>query len=254
MMNEVIERLRQGHRTMAFPSDAVRMPDRFLGRPEIAPEKLTDAERRRAVEVCPTAAVTEADGALQLDLGRCVFCGACADACPGGGIVFTPDYRMTVRTRADLQLAGATLKLAAALDVKARRLFGHSLKLREVSAGGCNACEADTNVLGTPAWDLGRFGIQFVASPRHADGVLVTGPVTENMRTALLQTWDAIPAPKLVIAVGSCAIAGGPYVGHPECHDGADRLLPVDLYIPGCPPHPATILDGLLRLLGRMEK
>ncbi len=138
-------------------------------------------------------------------------------------------------------------------DAGIRRLFGRSLKLRQVSAGGCNACEADTNVLGTVAWDLGRFGIQFVASPRHADGLLITGPVTENMRVALLKTYEAVPTPKLVIAVGACAISGGPYKGHEEVHDGARHLLPVDLHIPGCPPHPLTILDGLLRLVGRIS-
>jgi Ni,Fe-hydrogenase III small subunit len=134
------------------------------------------------------------------------------------------------------------------------KLFGRSLKLREVSAAGCNACEADTNVLSTVGWDLGRFGIQFVASPRHADGVFVTGPVSENMREALLRTYAAVPEPKLVIASGACAINGGPYLDMPEVHNGVDGLLPVDLYIPGCPPHPVTILDGLLRLLGKLEK
>jgi len=122
--------------------------------------------------------------------------------------------------------------------------------LRQVCAGGCNACEADSNVLGTPVWDMGRFGIQFVASPRHADGLLITGPVTANMRLALEKTYAAVPEPKIVIAVGACAISGGPYAGHPEQGDGAASLVPVDLFIPGCPPHPLTILDGLLRFLG----
>ena len=105
----------------------------------------------------------------------------------------------------------------------------------------------------TIAWDLGRFGIQFVASPRHADGLLVTGPVPENMRIALLKTYEAVPAPKLVIASGACAISGGPYKDHEEVNNGVGSLLPVDLHIPGCPPHPLTILDGLLRLVGRIS-
>ena len=130
---------------------------------------------------------------------------------------------------------------------------GRSLKLRQVSAGGCNGCEVEVNVLNTVVFDLGRFGIQFVASPRHADGLVVTGPVTTHMREALRQTYEAVPAPKIVIAVGACAISGGPYVDHPEVSNGAGATLPVDLLVPGCPPHPWTILDGLLRLLGRLE-
>jgi len=161
---------------------------------------------------------------------------------------------MAVRQRADLVLTGENLKLANALEDEARRLFGRSLKLRQVSAGGCNGCEAEVNVLNTVVFDLGRFGIQFVASPRHADGLLITGPVTQNMKQALLATYEAVPPPKIVIAVGACAIAGGPYLGHPEVHNGADTVVPVDLYVPGCPPHPWTILDGLLRLLGKLEK
>ena len=133
------------------------------------------------------------------------------------------------------------------------RVFGRSLKLRQVSAGGDNSAEADLNVLGTVVFDMGRFGIQFVASPRHADGIVVTGPVSENMRLALIKTYAAVPEPKIVIAVGAAAISGGIFRGHPEVHDGVGDLIPVDLYIPGDPPHPLTILDGLLRLLSRLE-
>jgi Ni,Fe-hydrogenase III small subunit len=122
-----------------------------------------------------------------------------------------------------------------------------------VSAGGCNACEADVSVLQTIVFDLSRFGIQFVASPRHADGLLVTGAVSRNMELALRKTYEAVPEPKLVIAVGACAISEGPYIDHPEVLNGASSLLPVDLYVPGCPPHPLTILDGLLRLLERIQ-
>jgi Ni,Fe-hydrogenase III small subunit len=175
-------------------------------------------------------------------------------ACPEGALGYSQDHRLAVRTRKDLIYDGRVLKLAEALDAKTRRLFGRSLKLRQVCAGGSGACEADLNVLGTVVFDLGRFGIQFVASPRHADGLVVTGPVSENMRSALLATYAAIPAPKLVIAVGTEAISGGVFRGHSEVHDGCISLLPIDLFIPGWPPHPLTILDGLLRLLGRLEE
>ena len=247
-----MERLRQKHRTVAYPAKPPTLPDRFRGAPGWTPEKCP-AGCAECVAACPVGAVSRVGGAVSLDLGRCLFCGACAAACPHGALRFTRDHRLAARRREDLAAGAGERKLAAALDAKMKGLFGRSLKLRQVSAGGCNACEADTNVLTTVVFDLGRFGIQFVASPRHADGLLVTGPVTENMALALKKTYDALPEPRLVIAVGACAIAGGPYAGHAEVRGGADAVVPVDLYIPGCPPHPVTILDGLLRLLGRLE-
>jgi Ni,Fe-hydrogenase III small subunit/ferredoxin len=252
MLQVSLARLRQGHRTIAYPTSVPALPDRFRGLPVVDSAKCPDG-CRTCVEACPTDAIAFAEGRLRIDLGRCLFCADCTAACPEGAIRYITDHRLAARTRDDLVIDGQPLELAKALDEKSRRLFGRSLKLRQVSAGGCSACEADLNVLSTVVFDLGRFGIQFVASPRHADGVVVTGPVTENMRLALLTTYAAIPAPKLVIAVGACAISGGPFRGNPEVHDGCGGVLPVDLYIPGCPPHPLTILDGLLRLLGRLE-
>ncbi len=144
--------------------------------------------------------------------------------------------------------------MARALDARMRRLFGRSLKLRQVSAGGCNGCEAELVALGNVVFDLGRFGIQFVASPRHADGIVVTGPVTDNMEAALRDTYAAVPPPRIVIAVGACALSGGPFAGSAVVRGSLPPDIPADLYIAGCPPHPLTVLDGLLRLVGQLER
>ncbi len=249
------ERFHQGYRTMAYPQGPPPpLPDRFVGMPELAAAPCPEG-CRACEEACPTEAIRFDGSKPQLDLGRCLFCVDCVQACPEGSISFTADYRMAASRREDFHLApDQALRLAGALDAKLLNLFGRSLKLRQVSAGGCNACEADVNVLGTPGWDLGRFGIQMVASPRHADGLLVTGCVTENMKVALEKAYAAVAPPKLVIAVGACAISGGPFLGNAQTLGGAASVVPVDLYIPGCPPHPLTILDGLLRLLGRLEE
>lgn len=246
-------RLQHGHRTIAYPDGPPpELPARFRGHPVLAAGRCADGCTECAA-ACPTGAIA-LEPSLAVDLGKCLFCAECASACPSGALTYGKDYRLAARRRDDLVVTEQEMvRLAGALDEKMRRLFGRSLKLRQVSAGGCNGCESEVNVLGTVVWDLGRFGIQVVASPRHADGLLVTGPVTENMRLALRQTYDAVAPPKVVIAVGACAIAGGPYINHPEVHNGADAVVPVDLYVPGCPPHPLTILDGLLRLVGRLE-
>ena len=251
MIRALLERLRQKHRTVGYPAAPPTLPDRFRGLPKLEPGKCPDGCGDCAA-ACPVEAITREDGQVRIDMGRCLFCGDCAAACPHGALRFTRDHRLAARMREDLVAGEGERKLAAALDARMKRLFGRSLKLRQVCAGGCGACEADTNVLSTVVFDLGRFGIQFVASPRHADGLLVTGPVTENMALALKKTYDALPEPRIVIAVGACAISGGAYAGHDEVRSGADAIVPVDLYIPGCPPHPITILDGLLRLLGRL--
>jgi Ni,Fe-hydrogenase III small subunit/ferredoxin len=254
MLEVIRARLRQGHRTMDWPDGpAPPLPERFRGRPRIDVSRCPDG-CARCEEACPTGAI-DLQGGPRIDLGRCLFCTDCERSCPEGALHHEQDPRLAVARRADLIVEEAReLELAGALQGRLRRLFGRSLKLRQVSAGGCNACELDVNVLNTVGWDLSRFGIQFVASPRHADGLLITGAISQNMRLALRKTWDAVPEPRIVIAVGACAISGGPYLDHPEVANGAEGELPIDLYVPGCPPHPLTILDGLLRLVGRLEQ
>jgi Ni,Fe-hydrogenase III small subunit/formate hydrogenlyase subunit 6/NADH:ubiquinone oxidoreductase subunit I len=252
MRHIISERLRQGTRTSDWPAKAAAFPARFRGRPVIDASKCPEGCRDCAA-ACPTAAIDFETGAARLDLGKCLFCPLCAEACPQGAVSWSTAPELAVRRREDLLTKDGELRLADALDAKMRSLFGRSLKLREVCAGSCNGCDQELVATGNVVFDLGRFGIQFVASPRHADGLVVTGPVTANMRHALLETYAAVPPPKIVIVVGACAISGGPFAGGPETNSGVGDLLPVDLFIPGCPPHPITILDGLLRLLGRLK-
>ena len=265
MSRTLLERVRQGHRTIKYPHAAPpELPDRWLGRPQLVAARCGDPVA--CAGVCPVGALDAAGGELRLDMGKCIFCGDCQAKSDAGGISFSREFNLATFSRQDLVVGSGVeaekgdsgpseIGIAARREARLaliRRLFKRSLKLRQVSAGGCNACEADSNVLTTVAWDIGRFGINFVASPRHADGILVTGPVTPNMLLALRKTYDAIPDPKLVIAVGACAVSGGMFA--PEAGKGGlDGIMPVDLYIPGCPPHPLVILEGLLRLLGIVD-
>jgi Ni,Fe-hydrogenase III small subunit/ferredoxin len=252
MYSIVKTRLSQGSRTVKYPKESPVMPDRFKGLPEIDSSRCGNG-CSQCVQACPLNAVIKDQRGIRVDLGKCIFCGACERICPDQALQFTREYRMAARNRSDLLWAGAgSFPCATQLEPERLRLFRRSLRLRQVSAGGCNACEADVNVLNTVVFDLSRFGVQFVASPRHADGLLVTGPVTMNMELALKKTYEATPSPKIVIASGACAISGGMFAEHNQVHGGVDEIIPVDLYIPGCPPNPYTILDGILRLIGRL--
>jgi Ni,Fe-hydrogenase III small subunit/ferredoxin len=239
------ERLKQGHQTIALPA---RLPQTFRGRPVIDPNGCSSGCHGCA-DACPTGAISVSP--LSVDLGKCLFCPACSATCPTGAVRSTPDHRLAARRRADLVVTGGEPVLASALESRMRRLFGRSLRLRQVSAGGCSGCEVELNATGNVQFDLSRFGVQFVASPRHADCMVVTGPVSANMRQALLDTYEAIPSPRLVMAVGACAISGGVFAGSKQV-TGIPSEIPVDLYVPRCPPHPLTFLDGVLRMLGRL--
>ncbi|HYL04944.1 MAG TPA: hypothetical protein VE075_02830, partial [Thermoanaerobaculia bacterium] len=242
-------RWRQGTRTLPFPAGRPELPERFRGLPVV------DAASAGEPRTLPSALVTSGeDGRPALDVGACLFSPEEAGRSPAGTIAYSQDYRLASSTRQGLvSPGGGEVELAHALDERMRRLFGRSLRLRSVVAGSCGGCEAELQALGNATFDLARFGVQFVASPRHADGIVITGAVNRAMREALELTWEATPAPRIVIAVGACAISGGPFRGSPEVAGGVPPGLPVDLYVPGCPPHPLTLLDGLLRLLGRLD-
>lgn len=243
MLNILRNRFEQGCKTSKYPKAIVKLPPRYRGRPEINSTAPADAAAACAA-ACPQNAIDAS--AKTIDMGRCVFCGTCERVASGRFATFTQDFATAVAAKEHLVTKGDLPALGEHSKQHFKKLFGRSLQLRQVSAAGCNACEADLNVLATPFFDLARFGINFVASPRHADGIVVTGPISRNMKTALLQTYEATPEPRVVIAVGSCTLTGGPFRGSPEITEGLDSLLPVDLFIPGCPPHPMTNLHALL--------
>lgn len=256
MFNSIRVRASQG--TQVIPDPRQARPVGWRGRPLIGAQACAPG-CNACVADCPTQAITlgEATGdstkavPVAIDLGRCVVCGDCEPVCPSRKLSFDSQFRLASTERSGLMLSEASpvpdpVQVSAAL----RARFGRSLKLRSVSAGGCNGCELEVNALCNVNFDIGRYGIDIVASPRHADGLVLTGPITRNMAEALRSCWEAMPEPKLVIAVGACAISGGPF----EASSAIDRSFlerfKPTLYVPGCPPHPLTFLCGLLDLLG----
>ena len=243
MLKIIKNKLEQGYKTTKYPKEPISLYHRYRGLPVINKNCSKDIVDRCA-EICPQGCIDVAN--CTIDLGRCTFCGHCEAIEDGAFVTFSQDFGLGTADREALITDGTLPDLAEHSKQHFKKLFGRSLQLRQVSAAGCNCCEADTNVLNTPFFDLSRFGIDFVASPRHADGIHVTGPISRNMKQALMDTYAAVPAPKVVIASGCCPISGGPFYGSDEVVGDLNSLIPVDLYIPGCPPHPMTTLHALL--------
>lgn len=264
MIGDVVKR--------SFASPRVLIPvEELLGdssgsrMPDVRPELLTEAIAHGVVNACPTAALTmKEDEArnrryLVLNYAKCIGCSRCVEVSEGAFVAAGKFARCgvgkEVLTRGwDLHSRTEIAQDEPILVDAARRLralLGRALNIRQVDAGSCNGCEAEITALTNPYYDLERFGIHFVASPKHADMLLVTGPVTRNMAHALKQAFDATPAPKLVVAVGACGCSGGIFCGSHAVVGPVDAVIPVDGYIPGCPPTPAMLLTGILHVLQR---
>lgn len=282
MLNIIRHLAGKGVLTNDFPAIIKEPPDGFRGRPVIDFTKLTDCDT--CAEACPTGAISvvAADNEkgtngkiVSLDYGDCIFCGECAVACPEA-VSMTKEFQLAA-TRKDSLVTRAryredgqgTLRFVeiiqetspedaaeSAIGEKLKdaihKSLGRSLHIRQVDAGSCNGCEVEITALGNPVYDIERFGVHFVASPRHADMLLVTGPVTHNMEIALRKTHEATPAPKVVVAAGACAIGGGIFGKSYASGGGVDNVLPVDVFIPGCPPRPEALLHGILLAVGRL--
>lgn len=246
MIKSILVRKSQG--SQYIPDLRAANPIGFRGKPVISEAACANG-CNACLEACPSRAITL--DPVRIDMGRCVLCGDCEPVCPSKKLSFNNDFKLASTDRDALTISSAhpdidPIKVSEALHKR----FGRSLKLRSVSAGGCNGCEMEINALSNVNFDLGRYGIDMVASPRHADGLVLSGPISRNMADALQIAWDAIPEPKLVIAVGACAISGGIFA---ECNEVdrafLDKFKPA-LYVPGCPTHPLSFISGILDLLG----
>ena len=228
------------------------IPGIFRGRPEISEAKV---DEDLLVRLCPTGAIQK--NPIRLDLGKCTFCGECAFVAPEK-IKFTTDYRIASNCRENLIVWEGPSKPIEVEAIQVRSIisesFGGSLKLRQVSAGGDNSCELELNACGNVNFDMARFGIEFVASPRHADGIVITGPITQNMAEPLQLCYDAMPDPKIIILAGTDAISGGIFADCPALNRSFLDHHTVDLYIPGNPIHPLTFINGVLDLIKRKER
>jgi Ni,Fe-hydrogenase III small subunit/formate hydrogenlyase subunit 6/NADH:ubiquinone oxidoreductase subunit I len=264
--------IRTGIVTTDYPGTPARPPLTSRGKPEFDFQSWQDA--RPAAELCPTGAIAVRDAGdlrtITVDYGLCIFCGLCAEPEPRGAVRITREFELAARDRRHLVMVAEyglnpdgthrelrsvdnrVDKAGEELRDRIDKVLGRSLAIRQVDAGSCNGCELEINALNNPVYDIERFGIHFVSSPRHADMLLVTGPVTRNMELALLKTYRATPDPKVVVAVGACGISGGIFGENYASLGGVDKVVPVDVYVPGCPPRPEALLHGILLAVGRI--
>jgi Ni,Fe-hydrogenase III small subunit/ferredoxin-like protein FixX len=262
MIGDVIERsLRQ--RIPVIPVEALLGNCDGSRMPEIVADRLTTEIAQRLVDVCPTSALylEDRDGrrCLRLSYGQCIGCGKCAEVAQGAVSIAKRFLRCGVAKEQMVRLwdidGRAEVTPLAPSPAEARgqihSLLQRALNVRQLDAGSCNGCEAEITALTNPYYDLERFGIHFVASPKHADMLLVTGPVTRNMAEAVKATYEAVPGPKLVVAVGACGCSGGIFAGSHAIVGAVDAVIPVDAYIPGCPPTPAMLVTGIIEALRR---
>ena len=235
----------------------------FIGRPEIDLEKCTRCGE--CVERCPSRAIVldKKENDIGINYDECIFCTLCEEICPVGAAKMTNEFELAEKDRILLRKSPIIIEernipdksyevICSELSLNIKKTFGRSLQIREVDSGSCNACDSEINALNNPFNDIERLGIKFVASPRHADMLLVTGAATRNMQLALAKTYNATPDPKLVVAVGACACSGGIFKDIYATSNGIDRIVPVDVYVPGCPPRPQAILYGILKALDRV--
>jgi Ni,Fe-hydrogenase III small subunit/formate hydrogenlyase subunit 6/NADH:ubiquinone oxidoreductase subunit I len=266
-MHNIIKKLIQhGTVTVNYPKKPIKSSF-ITGVPEFDYNKCTRC--MNCINSCPTGAIIFVDNDQQkgkspkVNIDECIFCRFCEEACPNGAVCLSNKFELAQKTRDALRAAPICVAendvkgleyelLGQQLKEKVGKIFGKSLQIREVDAGSCNGCDNEINALNGPYNDIDRFGISFVASPRHADMLLVTGCVTRNMEEALIKTYNAAPSPKLVVAVGACACSGGIFKNSYAGRNGIDSILPVDVYIPGCPPRPQAIIYGILKAIGRM--
>ena len=259
MLRALLLSLRTGVVTTRYPAQKAAPPERFRGAPRVRAGASFDA--LPPPSVCPSGAI-DATGQYSIDLARCIFCGRCADGSPPSALELGRELELSARRRESLvvryerdaegKAASLPVPRAEAVAAAIRKTLGRSLHLRHLDSGSCNACDWELTALLNPVYDVRRLGIDFVASPRHADGVVVTGPVTRNLELAVKRTYEAMPDPRLVIAVGACACSGGIVGKSYASAGGVGEVLPVDVFVPGCPPRPEAIIFGILAALGRV--